>query len=98
MKFTSGMSLWPISICVMLVLGLTGCFGAPERLNPMYEQYEKALNIDDFGERDSFLKSLSALEICEVVILSRKNPMLNRHAISVAEQSGNHGLYGPGCM
>ena len=98
MRFASGMGLCPISICVMLAFSLTGCFGASESLDPIYKYYEKVSKIDDFDKRDSFLKSLSASEICAVVVLSRKNPMLNRHAISVAEQSGNHGLYGPGCM
>ena len=99
MRFASGMGLFPTSICLMLTLSLTGCFGTPDRLNPMYEYYEKASKIDDFDKRDSFLKSLSASEICAVVILSRKNPSLNKHAISVAERKGNHGLYGgAGCM
>ena len=99
MRFSSGMGLCPISIYVILALGLTGCFDAPQRLDPMYEYYEKALEIDNFDKRDSFLKSLSASEICAVVVLSRKNPTLSRHAISVSEQKGNHGLYGgAGCM
>ena len=99
MRSASGRGLHPISICVMLVLSLTGCFGAPDRLNPMYEYYEKASKIDDFDKRDSFLKSLSASEICAVVVLSRKKTALNSHAISVAERKGNHGLYGgAGCI
>ena len=99
MRFTNGMAILPISICLMLVLILTGCFGAPERLNLMYEYYEKASKIDDFDKRDTFLKSLSASQICEVVVLSRKNPILYRHSISVAEKKGKHGLYGSaGCM
>ena len=99
MRFTNGTAILPIPMFVMLALILTACFGAPERLNPMYKYYEKASKIDDFDERDTFLKSLSASEICEVVVLSRKNPILNRHSINVAEQMGNHGLYGgASCM
>ena len=99
MRFASGMGLCPILICVIFVFSLTGCFGAPESLDPMYKYYEKVSKIDDFDKRDSFLKSLSASEICAVVVLSRKNPTLNSHAISVAEHKGNHGLYGgAGCM
>tara|TARA_B100000963_G_C22318046_1_gene533052 strand:- start:340 stop:573 length:234 start_codon:yes stop_codon:yes gene_type:complete len=76
-----------------------GCFGGPELSNPFYEVYEKASAIDNFDDRDVFLKSLSDIEICEVVVLSRRTPALHTHAANVAELKGTHGLYGaPGCI
>lgn len=98
MRFASGVSRYPKLVGIMLVFNLMGCFGGPELSNPFYKYYEKASAIDDFDDRDVFLKSLSDSEICEVVVLSRRTPSLYMHAASVAELKGKHGLFGAaGC-
>ena len=99
MKFTSVANLYPKLLGIIPALSLMGCFAAPEVANPFYKYYEKASAIDNFDDRDLFLKSLSDIEICEVVVLSRTNPTLYLHAASVAELKGKHGLYGAaGCI
>ena len=98
MRFASGINLYPKLLGIILALSFMGCFRAPEISNPFYELYETASAIDDFDDRDRFLKSLSDTEICEVVVLS-KTPTLYMHAASVAELKGSHGLYGAaGCI
>ena len=99
MRFANGTSFYPKLLGVMLALSLMGCFGAPELSNPFYKYYEKASALNNFDDRDLFLKSLSDTEICEVVVLSRKAPTLYLHAASVAELKGKHGLFGAaGCI
>ena len=99
MRFAGQISLYPKLLGIILALNLMGCFRAPEISNPFYKYYEKASAMDDFDDRDLFLKSLSDTEICEVVVLSKKNPTLYMHAASVAELKGSHGLYGAaGCI
>ena len=99
MSFTSGSGHYPKLLGIMLALSMMGCSGAPKLSNPFYKYYEKASAMDNFDDRDLFLKSLSDVEICEVVVLSRKTPTLYLHAASVAELKGKHGLYGAaGCI
>ena len=99
MRFASRLSLYPKLLGIMLALNLMGCFGGAEVSNPFYKYYEKASTIVNFDDRDVFLKSLSDSEICEVVVLSRRDPALYIHAARVAELKGNHGLFGAaGCI
>ncbi|MGB2249712.1 MAG: hypothetical protein ACPH50_02570 [Candidatus Puniceispirillaceae bacterium] len=99
MSFTSGSGHYPKLLGIMLALSMMGCSGGPQLSNPFYKYYEKASAMDNFDDRDLFLKSLSDVEICEVVVLSRKTPKLYLHAARVAELKGKHGLYGAaGCI
>ena len=72
MRFVSGVSLYPRLLGIMVAFSLMGCFGGPVLSNPFYKFYEKASAIDNFDDRDVFLKSLSDIEICEVVVLSEE--------------------------
>ena len=99
MRIASGVNPYTKLLGMMLALSLLGCFGAHEVSNPFYKYYEKASAIDNFNDRDIFLKSLSSIEICEVVVLSRRNPTLYLHAANVAELKGSQGLFGAaGCI
>lgn len=99
MRFANGVNPYPKLLSMMLALSLMGCSGTPELSNPFYKYYEKAFAIDNFNDRDVFLKSLSHIEICEVVVLSRRTPTLYIHAANVAELKGSQGLFGAaGCI